>query len=134
MKVFTIRSLIFILQAFLVFLSPAAAHHATAADYDIAKTVKIAGAIAKVNWANPHIHIQLDVKVGAAAEAWDVELGSVGAAVVAGMQKEMLKAGVPIAVKGYPGKNNGRKDAQRTLCAVEVTFPDGLVATFVVGV
>jgi hypothetical protein len=60
---------------------------------------------------------------------WDVELGSPGAVIVAGLSKDVLKPGSSLTFDGYPGKAN-----EFTLCAKQVTLPDGSTATFVVGI
>ena len=38
------------------------AHHSFAAEYDGTKPVTVTGAVAKVDWTNPHIHFYVDVK------------------------------------------------------------------------
>jgi hypothetical protein len=105
------------------------AHHATAAQYDISKTVILTGVVSKLDWSNPHVHAAIDVKKDQGVEEqWDVELGSPGAVLVAGLSKDLLKPGVRVTVTGYPGKSN------RSLCAVEVKMADGATFTFTVGI
>ena len=108
----------------------ASAHHATAAQYDISKTVMFKGVITKLDWANPHIHVYMDVKgENDRRESWNVEFASPGGVIVAGLTKDLLKAGTRIAIKGYPSKS-----AAQSACATEVTFPDGTTVHFVVGI
>jgi hypothetical protein len=107
----------------------AAPHHATAVQYDTAKTIELKGVITKLDWANPHVHVYLDVK-GDSPENWNVEFGSPGAAIIAGVMKDSLKPGTTIKIKGYPAKTVSPHAA----CATEVTLPDGLTAHFVVGI
>jgi hypothetical protein len=109
------------------------AHHATALQYDISKTVKVKGVVAKLDWANPHAHLHLDVKDGRGNEEhWDVELGSPGAVVVSGLSRTALAPGSIVTVVGYPGKSIGSSEAP--LCATQLTLADGRTAEFVVGI
>jgi hypothetical protein len=110
-------------------------HHATATEYDITKTITLKGTIAKVDWGNPHVHIRIDVKTPAGvSEDWDLEFGSPGAMAVAGIVKDDMKPGVVISIKGYPGKQAASAKDPRRACATEATLPNGLTATFVVGI
>src|SRR4029077_20223031 len=52
------------------------AHHSFAADFDIAKPVMLTGAVAKIEWLNPHVHVYIDVKVEKRLERWTIEMGS----------------------------------------------------------
>ena len=106
---------------------PASAHHATAAQYDISTTVTLKGVISKLDWANPHIHVYMDVK----GENWDVEFGSPGAVIVSGLNRDVLKPGAALTIKGYPTKST---KAPHAACAAEATLQDGTTAHFVVGI
>src|SRR5215510_8107220 len=87
------------------------AHHSTAAQFDTSRTVKVTGIISKLDWANPHVHVLMDVKT----EHWDVELASPGGIVVAGLSKDLLKPGTTVTITGYPGK------IPLSICAKELT-------------
>ena len=114
------------------------AHHATALQYDISKTVRLKGVVSKLDWANPHAHLHLDVKdADGNAEHWDVELGSPGAVIVSGLSRPVLSPGVTVTVVGYPGKAGsvtGPSGSEAPLCATKVTLSDGTTAEFVVGI
>src|SRR5271156_4170098 len=54
---------------------PLAAHHSTAAVYDISEVVTLKGVVTEVKMTNPHGHISLDVKDAAGNVVnWFVEL------------------------------------------------------------
>jgi hypothetical protein len=114
----------YVFLALIVTALPGWAHHATASQYDISRTISLTGVISKLEWSNPHVHAVLDVKNA----HWDVELASPGGVIVAGLSKDQLKPGTVLTVTGYPGKANG------SLCAVKVKTPDGAVVTFTVGI
>jgi hypothetical protein len=129
-----------ILLTFVSLLIPPVAvrgHHATAIDFDISKTVRVKGVVTKLNWANPHAHVWIDVKSERGAEEhWDVELGSPGAIIVSGLSKDLLMPGTTVTVIGYPAKANASSDPSHdpALCATQLTLADGTTAQFVVGI
>jgi hypothetical protein len=121
------------------------AHHATATQFDTSKTIRIKGVVSRLDWANPHVHVYMDVREGRGVDGlWDIELASPGGIIVSGLSKESLKPGTALTVVGYPGKANGALDASnaaggrlptnRSLCATQLTLTDGATATFTVGI
>jgi len=133
----------------ILFLMPlsATAHHATATEYDIAKTIVLTGTILQVDWANPHMHVYLEVKSGKGApQVWDVEFPSPGAATVAGLSRALLAPGTVLHAEAFaskpdfhpPARNKGKAATPPSpewfACATAVTLPDGSRATFVVGI
>jgi len=113
------------------------AHHATAINFDISKTIRLKGIVSKLNWANPHAHVWMDVKVERGGDKrWDVELASPGGIIVSGLSKDALMPGTTITVIGYPAKTNDPSDASRdpAVCATQLTLADGTTAQFVVGI
>lgn len=137
--------------AFILFCfsySPVAAHHATATEYDITKTVKLKGKISRVDWANPHIHVYVEVRPErGAAQEWDVEFPSPGGAIVMGLSKEALATGVVLTFEGYVSKPDFRPTPRRNsslqaplpspdhfACATGISLSSGSQFRFVVGV
>ena len=132
----------------LLLVSSASAHHATATEYDISKTVKFSGTITRVDWANPHIHVFMEVKAErGAVQDWDVEFPSPGAAIVAGLSKQTLTRGVELTFEGYLAKADFRPNLRKNsspdehfstprhfACATGVTLSNGSHFTFVVGI
>jgi hypothetical protein len=110
------------------------AHHATAAEYDVSRTVTLKGKITRVDWSNPHIHVHLAVKVKEDHEVnWTLEFPAPGAAIVAGLSKEGLAPETVLTVEAYPSKSPAR-EGQEFGCAKAVTLADGTRLTFVVGI
>jgi len=122
----------------LLFLPPFTlqAHHATATDFDTSKTIGLKGVISRLNWANPHTHVWIDVNnERGEVEHWDVELGSPGAVIVSGLSKDVLTPGTTITITGYPAKaNTSNPPRDPAVCATRLTLPDGTTAQFVVGI
>jgi hypothetical protein len=131
-------SAVFLISACLL-IPPAAlrAHHATATDFDTSRTIRVKGVVSKLNWANPHAHVWIEVNdERGGKEYWDVELGSPGAIIVSGLSRDVLMPGTTITVTGYPAKANVPSDPSRSpgICATQLTLADGTTAQFVVGI
>lgn len=98
------------------------AHHAFAAEFDGKSPVLLRGKVTRVEWINPHAWVHLkDDKTG---QAWMVEGGTPNTLLRAGIDRNSLKPGTEIIVRGYQSKDK--------LCRPEckangrdVTFPDG---------
>jgi hypothetical protein len=104
---------------------PALAHHAFAAEFDAKAPVLLRGKVTKIEWINPHAWVHLNVVApGKPPQAWMVEGGTPNTLLRAGIDRNTLKIGTDIVVRGYQSKDklctpackaNGR----------DVTFPDG---------
>ena len=101
------------------------AHHAFAAEFDGKAPVLLRGKVTRVEWINPHAWVHVAVP-GANGQVtnWMVEGGTPNTLLRAGIDRNSLKAGTEIIVRGYQSKDklctpackaNGR----------DVTFPDG---------
>jgi len=91
-------------------------HHSFAADFDITKPVALTGAVTKIEWSNPHVHIYIDVK----GERWIVEMGSPNGLGRQGWTPKTMKAGDMITVAG-----SRAKDGSRMANAKTITLPNG---------
>ena len=79
------------------------AHHGRAGYGTEIGTVK--GTVTSVEWKNPHVFINFDVKDDKGnIEHWVGELSSTSTMLAAGMSRTTLKAGDEIVVKGRGGK------------------------------
>ncbi len=103
----------------------ARAHHAFAAEFDSKAPVLLRGKVTKVEWINPHTWIHLTVtNDDGTTTPWMVEGGTPNTLLRAGADRNSLKAGTEIIVRGFQSKDrvctpvckaNGR----------DVTFADG---------
>jgi hypothetical protein len=92
--------------ALLLTARPAFSHHSFAAEFDGTQPVRLQGTITKVEWANPHGWIYVDVK-GADGKVvtWAVETAGPNALVRRGVRKSDFPPGSEIVVNGYRAKN-----------------------------
>jgi hypothetical protein len=121
-----------LLAAASIGVTQAVAHHAFAAEFDGKSPVLLRGKVVKVEWINPHAWVHVmntnpEFKVG----EWMVEGGTPNTLLRAGIDRNSLKVGTDIVVRGYQSKDkdcpaNGANGG--AVCKAngrDVTFPDG---------
>jgi len=115
------KALAFLTVALLALAIPLAAHHSFAAEYDSSKPVDVMGTLTRVEWSNPHIWFYLDVKDDkGSVTTWGFSAAPPGVLMRRGIQKEVLKVGSIIHVKGFRAKDGSNNASGGT-----ITFPDG---------
>jgi len=114
-----------VLAAAAVVAGQASAHHAFSAEFDGKAPVLLRGKVTKVEWINPHawVHLNAAGPDGQVRE-WMVEGGTPNTLLRAGIDRNSLKVGTEIIVRGYQSKDK----ACTPVCKAngrDVTFPDG---------
>jgi hypothetical protein len=85
---------------------PISAHHGVN-NYDMKKTIVLAGTVTAFDWSNPHCLIYLDVTDGGGSvRHWTLELSSTLAMTHRGWDRDTLKRGDQINVETHPAKND----------------------------
>ncbi len=111
----------------------AMAHHAFAAEYDGETDVLLKGAVTYVDWINPHAWVHMDVTEASGDNnkaltrpkgAWMVEGGTPNTLMRAGVNRDSIKKGTQIVVRGYWAKDKRCAPACKAN-GRDVTFPDG---------
>jgi len=80
------------------------AHH-SAAMFDDAKVLELTGVVKEMQWANPHIWIQLVVDDNGAKKEWSLEGGSPNTLSRRGWRSTTFKAGDIVTVRLNPMKD-----------------------------
>src|SRR5438477_11087657 len=84
------------------------AHHSFAAEYDANKSVKLTGAVTKIDWSNPHVYFYIDVEDESGHVAnWAFEMGAPGALKNSGWTRTSMKIGDLVTVEGTQAKDGG---------------------------
>lgn len=101
------------------------AHHAFAAEFDGKAPVLLRGKVTRVEWINPHawVHVNVPGPSGQSVE-WMVEGGTPNTLLRAGIDRNSLKPGTEIIVRGYQSKDKLCRPACKAN-GRDVTFPDG---------
>jgi len=113
----------FVLGAFFVAAAAqtASAHHSFAAEFDATKPITLKGTVTKLEWANPHIWVYLDVKdPQGSLEHWQCEGGPPNTLTRNGWSVNSLKPADEVTIDGVLAK-----DGSKTCNARMVKLPDG---------
>jgi uncharacterized protein DUF6152 len=82
------------------------AHHGVS-NYDMKKTIVLAGTVTAFDWSNPHCLIYLDAADDSShVKHWTLELASTLAMTHRGWDKDTLKRGDQINVETHPARND----------------------------
>lgn len=85
--------------------APLAAHHAVSAEFDSTKPITFKGTIKRVEWMNPHIYTQVEVKEpDGKVIVYRVEGAAPNTLFRQGWRKDDLKIGEPVTVNGIRAK------------------------------
>src|ERR1043166_755224 len=67
------QRIIFLSLAALLFAGTAWGHHNMTAIYNMSDVVKVSGTLTKIDWRNPHIELDLNIKDGTDVQTWVLE-------------------------------------------------------------
>jgi hypothetical protein len=107
------------------FQSEAYAHHAFAAEFDANMPVMLRGTVTKVEWINPHTWMHIEAKLDdGTTKQWMIEGGTPNTLFRSGLNKDSLKPGTEVIVRGYESKDHLCNPACKAN-GRDITFPDG---------
>src|SRR5262245_47542234 len=88
---------------------PAVAHHAIAAKFDPGKPVSLSGTVVEIDWANPQVHLFIEVKGANAITNWAIELESPIDLQKSGWSRDTLKPGDAVNVQGIAARDGSKQ-------------------------
>lgn len=97
--------------------TPAFAHHSFQAQYDDMQTTSVTGIVTKVQWQNPHVRVNVDVKgeQPGAGMVWELELDSPNMLLSQGWKLDSLKPGQQITAKGARARDGSNALRARSI-------------------
>lgn len=114
--------LLLVAAATVVLVPLVAAHHSFGAIFDVNQPVTMTGTVTKIEWANPHAHIAVDVKAqDGKVESWLLEGYPPTVLSRTGWQKDVtVKVGDTIKIFGWRARDGSMLVHMR-----ETTLPGG---------
>ena len=99
------RSLAAAAAAVVAFAIPAWAHHShTTYNNDV--DLNLSGTVSSVAWTNPHVWLYMDVaNAQGQVKTWALEGGSIAALTRGGWQRDSMKKGDKVTVRGHPARD-----------------------------
>jgi len=99
---------------------PAVAHHSISKSFDENKTTTLHGVITKIEWANPHVNLSMDVKdVNGAVTKWKISLAAPNALYRDGIRPEMFDVMKTSSAVIWPARDGSSFGTGRTLTSAD---------------
>ena len=103
--------------------SGASAHHSAAVQYDVDKTISLAGVVKEFRFINPHSIVRVAVTDDKGVEVvWSAEWVPTTILRRMGLKPDAVKAGERVTIRGNPAR-----DGAHDLLLQQLTFADGRV-------
>ena len=104
----------------------ARAYQVLSPQFDPQKPVTLTGSLSRVEWANPHVWIHVDVvKADGSKEAWKVEGGTPNNMLRRGLTRDVIaKAGAGVQITGYAAR-----DGSQVASGCELILSNGTTTT-----
>ena len=94
-----------------------AAHHTFSAEFDRTKPLRVAGAVTRIDWTNPHVYVYIDERdeVSNTTVTWTMELPSPNHLARHGWTRRASQVGERVTVDGFRAKDGSRTGNASTI-------------------
>ena len=93
-----------------LFAASAFAHHPILAKFDDAKPLTLTGRVTDIDWANPHVHVFINVEGSDGVPVnWAIELASTIELQWSGWRPDAIKVGDTLTVEGLAARNGSKQ-------------------------
>src|SRR6266446_3641324 len=99
----------FTLTGLLLAVAPGMAHHEILAKFDDTKPTTLKGIVTLVDWANPHVHVFINVSGGKELVNWAIEYESPIDLQHSGWNVDSLQPGDAISVQGIAARDGSHQ-------------------------
>ena len=82
-----------------------AAHHSFAMEFDDKRPVTLTGVVTKIEWANPHVRVYLDVKDTTQVTTWELTLPSTLQLLRRGWTPRLLVVGETVTADAFRARD-----------------------------
>lgn len=105
-------------------VTPLWGHHSAAAEYDASKLLVLTGTVTKVEWTNPHVFFNLDVKdASGRITNWRLEMASPNGLLRQHWLPHTMKPGDVVTVEAYAAKDYDAAAKTHRVKVPDVTAP-----------
>jgi hypothetical protein len=114
------RSVFVFVAGIAIAAGSALGHHALGTKYDLQQSVTVTGTVTKFEWANPHVHLNLNAGEGRPSDImhWEFEMASPNLMVVSGFKIDSLRPGDRVTVTANPARDGSKLGYARTITRV----------------
>src|SRR5580698_8525574 len=99
------RAVLIIVVSLLFVQTPALAHHALQAQFDMKQTITLTGAVTKIDWSNPHVRLYLEVKGESKTVTWELYMASPNQQMMNGWKIDTYRRGDHVRVEAFPARD-----------------------------
>jgi len=95
----------------------AIAHHSFAAEFDSEKRIELTGIVTKVDWTNPHVWFDINVKDSGTGDVtnWGAEMGPPHLLQRQGWRRDALAIGEEVTINGFLARNGSPRVNARSV-------------------